>query len=229
VETVILGILGPALGFLGVVIGIWYGRKTSREGRHDQRNEFYRTRRKEAYAGLWEVVQDAHLKMRASLKADLSELPGFLVDVNSFLWKNGIYIDPADRDLTQEYLFLVYEFLRTVSWNSRAKEWTISSIAMPDNLPSTLEIMKVAQEAADDVRDQLIARIRIVLGATPNQVSSAKVSVGHKLTSKFNEMVRQDIASREPRLTGDTREWRPVVLPKDVQPPGWGELNDDWI
>ena len=198
--TIILGIVGPVLGLSGVVLGIWYGQRHWRRERDDRHGEFYQTARREAYTGLWEVVQDAHLNMRASLKTGLKGFPVFLTDVNSFIWKHGLYIDDADRELAQEYLYLVYEFLRIIAPNEAAKDWAITSVAVItesgpfEQLPTKLSAMTIAQNEANHVRDQLAERIRLVLGAAPSGPSLAGETDGKVLETKFNALVRQEVA-----------------------------------
>ena len=116
------------------------------------RSKSYQDKRQKAYEGLWKVVQTAHLRMRQSLNEGFSAgISAFLVDVTSFGWKNGIYIDEADQALAQEYLFMVYEFLRLVVQHEVAKDWVETTAALPRELPATMRAMQVAQDQADEL------------------------------------------------------------------------------
>jgi hypothetical protein len=190
---IILGIAGPLLGLLGVVLGIWYGQRHWRRERDERQGDFYRARRQEAYTGLWEVVQDAHLRMRASLTRGLDDFSVFLTDVNSFAWKRGLYVDDIDRELAQEYLFLVYEFLQLVAKNEAAKHWVVTSASLPDDTPSTLTAMKVAEDEANVVRDRLAERIRVALGAAPEESSQTTGTDGQVLATRFQALIRREL------------------------------------
>lgn len=69
--------------------------------------------------------------------SDRGGISAFLVDVTSFGWKNGIYIDEADQALAQEYLFMVYEFLRLVVQHEVAKDWVATTASLPRGVPAT--------------------------------------------------------------------------------------------
>lgn len=237
--TIILALAGPVLGLLGVIAGLWYGQRRWRREREDKQRNFYETKRKEAYAGLWEVVQDAHLGMRASLRKSPSlGFPAFLTNVNSFMWKHGVYIESLDRELAQEYLFLVYEFLRLVSQSEGAREWIELSVEFPSsprgpsdpsypaNMPSTLIAMRLADNEANIVRDRLVERIRLVLGAPPAQSVPPMFADGQVLATRFKAMLGRELdGSEEARGRERVDPSEQISLP-DVNdgPTGWAAL-----
>jgi hypothetical protein len=160
----------------------------------------YQDKRREAYEGLWEVVQTAHLRMRRSLTEGFSDgISAFLVEVTSFGWKKGIYIDEADQELAQEYLFMVYEFLRLVVQHEVAKDWVATTAALPRGVPRTLRAMQVAENKADELRAQLAGRVRAVLAGLPDQPTGQRQSTGDVTAAHFAELLR--------RHDDDSVEW----------------------
>jgi hypothetical protein len=152
----------------------------------------YQDKRQEAYEGLWEVVQTAHLRMRKSLTDGFSDgISAFLVDVTSFGWKNGIYIDEADQALAQEYLFMVYEFLRLVVQHEAAKDWIATTASLPRGVPATLRAMQVAQDKADELYAQLVGRVRAVLAGLPDQPTAQRRTAGDVTAAHFAELLRR--------------------------------------
>jgi len=156
------------------------------------RAKSYQDKRQEAYEGLWEVVQTAHLRMRQSLTEGFSDgISAFLVDVTSFGWKNGIYIDEADQALAQEYLFMVYEFLRLVVQDEVAKDWVATTANLPRRVPRTLRAMQVAQDKADELHAQLAGRVRAVLAGLPDQPTGQRRTAGDVTAAHFAELLKR--------------------------------------
>jgi len=156
------------------------------------RAKSYQEKRQEAYEGLWEVVQTAHLRMRQSLTEGFSDgISAFLVDVTSFGWKNGIYIDEADQALAHEYLFMVYEFLRLVVQHEVVKDWIATTASLPPGVPAALLAMQVAQDRADELHAQLAGRVRAVLAGLPDQPSGQRPTTGDVTAAHFAELLRR--------------------------------------
>jgi hypothetical protein len=156
------------------------------------RSKSYQDKRQKAYEGLWKVVQTAHLRMRQSLNEGFSAgISAFLVDVTSFGWKNGIYIDEADQALAQEYLFMVYEFLRLVVQHEVAKDWVATTAALPQELPATMRAMQVAQDQADELHAQLAGRVQAVLAGLPDQPAAERPTTGDRTAAHFAELLRR--------------------------------------
>jgi hypothetical protein len=152
----------------------------------------YQDKRQEAYEGLWQVVQAAHPRMRRSLNEGFSAgISAFLVDVTSFGWKNGVYIDEADQALAQEYLFMVYEFLRLVVQDEVAKDWVEATAALPRELPATLRALQMAQDQADELHTQLAGRVRAVLAGLPDQPTAGRPTTGDRTAAHFAELLRR--------------------------------------
>jgi len=236
--TLVLGLVGPVLGLLGVCLGIWYGQRRWRGDREAHHSDYYQTKRKEAYVGLWEVVQDAHLSMRESLTRTFSEdFAPFLTNVNAFVWKHGIYISDKDRDLAQEYLYTVYEFLRLVVNNEAAKHWIISSISFPEDTPSTLSSMKIAEDKANAVRDQLTGRIRTVIGGLPEQRVASRnwaqyenSREGQVLSARFKAFLQRSLEGDSPKLIlPATNKAQSNISGQEPLPGIDPDMDDDWI
>lgn len=102
----VLGVLGPVLGLLGVGLGVWIGHRQWERDFAKKNAESFESHLRDAYFGLWDVVEDAHLKMGSALDELTPEVfSGFLADVNNFMIRHGLYIQRDDRLLVLEYLF----------------------------------------------------------------------------------------------------------------------------
>lgn len=163
----------------------------------------------------WEVVQDAHLSMRTSLDGlNPDSFSAFLTNVNAFGWRQGVYIQDSDRDLAQEYLFLVYEFLRLVASHDAGRRWVMTTAQLPPEVPETLRAMKLAEQQAEAVRERLASRVREVLGAIPTSYTQIEGTSGAQLATRFNELLEQE----SPPSTDNAaqyREMREALLSQD--------------
>src|ERR1044071_4279154 len=221
--ALVLALGGPLIGLFGVGLGIWFGQKRWRQEAKGHDAEFYQAKRREAYVGLWEVVQAAHLRMRQSLRSGLgSSVSVFLTDVNAFGWKNGIYIEDEDQKLALEYLFIIYEFLRLVVQHDGMREWVASTAPLPRHVPSTVETMKLAEDEANSIRDELVRRIKTVLiGSSveieaqqlPETISQAH-STGQAIATQFATLIQEHADREVAEFLED-----PPLLPDQLQPP----------
>jgi hypothetical protein len=166
--VVILGLVGPVLGIIGVFVGIWYGQKRWLRDRADRQSDFFITKQREAYIELFNAAQEAHMGMRESLVHEFEPVfSSVLKNVNTFIWKHGIYVLEEDRTLVQDYLVHVYDFLRLVAECviPGVKEM-VALTAAPIGPPvSAVREMQRAEQKASALYDRLVERIRTVLGA----------------------------------------------------------------
>ena len=119
----------------------------ARSRHHEQREEFIKNER-HAYAGLWDVTARTQEEMRGALDSLTPErFSGMLADVNSYMLREGLYIERDDRLLTIEYLFWVNEYLRIVATTHRGD--VLSSMVhegLPHNVTLIDEVLDRANE-----------------------------------------------------------------------------------
>jgi hypothetical protein len=209
--TILLALAGPVLGLVGVVIGIWYGQRQWKKDRKEQKTDFFISKRRDAYIGLWELIQNAHIAMRISLKGPpspesiLSDLfDKTITEVNSFSLRFGIYIDDQDRALAQEFIELVYRFIAVAS-EVKIPDRSIQDVIgktyyMPEEKRLDYPQVKRAEDAVNAISDQLILKIRGVLGAPPGELSP------------FRE--RRGMGELPPRLSATLN----IILPRLSKP-----------
>ncbi|MGW5514374.1 hypothetical protein [Nocardia africana] len=101
--------------------GLWLGERRRRRDQTRQDNARYQDGLRDAYLELWDIVEDAHLKMRACLDDLTPEtFSGLLADVSGFMIRRGTFIESGDRQLVLEYLFWTNEYMRIASSSVRA-------------------------------------------------------------------------------------------------------------
>lgn len=100
-------------------------------------------------------------------------------------------INEPDQALAQEYLFMIYEFLRLVVQHEVAKDWVATTADLPRDVPATLRAMQVAQDQADELHDRLAGRVRAVLAGLPDLPATERQSTGEKAAAHFAQLLRQ--------------------------------------
>lgn len=218
---VFLAVLGPVLGLIGTGLGLWIGHRRGKTESALKEQEAFQGNLRAAYFSLWDVVEDAHLKMRSALDGLTAEVfSGFLADVNNFMIKHGLYIERDDRLLVLEYLFWTNEYLRVLTQSPRGKAAVLASLVHSADqgleFGDRVRMLEELQERAVELRNQLRARIRQVVGAPPSTAWSPEHGPSKQLLEKLN------------RLTEDVSKSRPdlgplLLLPND------SDLNSEWL
>jgi len=208
---IFLAALGPVLGLLGTVFGVWLGHRQWKQEAARTDAASFQEHLREAYFKLWDVVEEAHLKMRGALDGLTPEVfSGFLADVNNFMIRHGLYIEREDRTLVLEYLFWTNEYLRILSQSPRGRALLEVSLAVVTDaegrqLSSNVALLSEVQDRAQDLRNRLRSRIRDVVGAPPSDAWDIDKQTSEDLLTKLTELV--DIVERR-----QTREDRPPNL-----------------
>jgi hypothetical protein len=150
----------------GIVAGP--GQRRWKREQADSDSALYRESLRAAYLELWDIVEDAHLKMRAALGGTPSQLSGFVADVNNFMIRRGLYIERRDRFLVLEDLFWTHELLRQVAGTDMGREALLTSLTH-DDMPRSINVLDEVKNRAEQLRNQLRERIREVVGAPPSE------------------------------------------------------------
>ena len=191
--------LGPVLGFLGTLLGLWIGHRRWNTDREDIDGKDYKSNLRSAYLELWDVVEDAHLKMRQSLDDGLSPevFSGFLADVNSFMISKGLFIERGDRILVLSYLFAQNEYLALASSSPQGQAAAVITMEFPPNMPGNLSALAELERKVQALRDELRARIRSVLGAPESSAWSAHVRPSEELLSEMRSLTAEVVKRAE--------------------------------
>lgn len=190
--TVFLAVLGPSLGLLGVLTGLWVGeRRSKREALRDEA-KIFKEKLIATYLELWDVVEDVHLKMRESTTEGLtaSTFSGLLVDVNNFMIRRGAFIERQDRLLVLEYLFWTSEYLRRLAADPRGQDSLLHSLAHRD-LTAELDLLHEVKQRAEELRQQLRDQVRKIAGAPPSEGWSPEVQPSKALLRQLDDLSRR--------------------------------------
>lgn len=147
----------PALSALfGVIVGLAIGFYQWKVERREVRISEYLRKRRESYQIFFDKLEDAHLELRLS-DIDEEDFTLFIIDVNSHLLKNAIYMDQEDRELADRYLRKLLElkgYIEEGSDEIKKKKWHLTTIGTPYN-PLEEEVEYIRRKIIDKVRHVL--------------------------------------------------------------------------
>ena len=147
----------PAFSALfGVIVGLVIGFYQWRVERREEKSGEYFRKRRECYQTLFDKLEDAHLELRLS-DIDAEDFTLFIIDVNSHLLRNAVYMDQEDRELADEYmnnLFHLKEEIQNSDDDERKRNWTSTTISPPRD---------VYEARVEYNRHKIIEKVRHVL------------------------------------------------------------------
>jgi hypothetical protein len=157
----------PALtGLLGVGLGVGLTQLRWARDRADAHRAPYDEKRREAYDGLWRIVEEAHIAARTeSTESSASEVE-LMAKVNAFAMVNGAYVDDVDRQLAQDYINGVFAFLRDLKAADRPeyRDLIPSTATYPPDFGPDVSRLAEAARRNETMRLQLRLRVRSVMG-----------------------------------------------------------------
>jgi hypothetical protein len=217
-----LALVGPVLAFGGVVAGLWLGQRRWKHEQEKAEREAYNKALREAYMELWDVVEDAHLKMRQAVTGlGTGTFPGFLTDVNSFMIRRGLYIAPEDRNLVQEYLFWTNEYLRKCAGSEELRD-RIATTGSSPGLSSGVYVLIQLDLRTESLREQLKQRIREVCGVS----NAANRPLDSRLSTDLVDKYQALIKEADQNAPVPIYELSPEMLRSLTRPGGPGEIGD---
>jgi hypothetical protein len=155
----LLKVAVPALLTLfGVLAGLVIGYYKWKVERREERSGDYLLKRRESYQIFFDKLETAHLKLRSS-NIDQKDFVLLLIDVNSHLLRNAIYMDQEDRELADEYLnnlFRLKEAIQKENNEKKKEDWASTTIGIPTNF---------LEAEVNSLRDKIIQKVRYVLKA----------------------------------------------------------------
>jgi hypothetical protein len=156
----------PAItGLAGAVIGAGLAQFRWVRDRADVRRGPYEEKRREAYDGLWRVVQQAHVAARLDAPQSPATERKLLAEVNTFAMVNGAYLDSEDRRLASEYIAGVLTLLDQLEKADRPeyRDMRLSTAAFPPDFGPNLQELSVAAADAERLRAKLRDKVRNVM------------------------------------------------------------------
>jgi hypothetical protein len=210
-----IAVITPIVGLIGTLLGLWIGHRRWHRELAIKDSDRYKEELRVAYLELWDVVEDAHLKMRAAIVGLTPEtFSGFLADVNNFMIRRGLFIERQDRHLVLEYLFWTNEYLRLLATTPQGRYLIQTTIAHND-LPTDLDILDGVKDRAVSLRNNLRSRIREVVGAPESSAWSTEVQPSAELLKQLDDL--------KEAITENIKERRGLVVP----PVNQMDLEDD--
>src|SRR3982750_1927023 len=100
----VLKVAIPAtIALIGTIITVFLSYRQWRRQQDASRSATYVTERQSAYKQLWLKLEEVHLKLRTD-DVNETEFRALVLDVNSYILRNSLYLDDDDRELSNEYL-----------------------------------------------------------------------------------------------------------------------------
>ncbi len=226
---IFLAVLAPVLGLTGTALGLWLGERRWKRDSQRKEAEGFQVNLRQAYFGLWDIVEDAHLKMRAALEGLTAEVfSGFLADVNNFMIKHGLYITRDDRILVLEYLFWTNEYLRVLAQSPRGRALVEMSMAYTTRedggLGMQVQVLEELQDRAQELRNLLRSRIREVVGAPPSDAWSSGHQPSAELLEKLDSLVSAVEKRQEDAAAREVKGWGPIASTEVHGIQGWADF-----
>jgi hypothetical protein len=164
----ILKVAIPAtIALIGTIITVGIGYRQWKRQQNESRSVSYLTEQQTAYKELWRKLEDVHLKLRTDDVTE-PEFRAFVLDVNSYIIRNSLYLDDRDRELSNQYLRSVRRMKELVmeSGDQEAQDAMTVSLTIP--YPVTAEARELGRcvREVDRLRATLIERFRKFVGAT---------------------------------------------------------------
>jgi hypothetical protein len=162
----ILKIAIPAtIAFIGTLITVTLGYRQWKRQQDASRSATYLTEKQTAYKDLWRKLEDVHLKLRTD---DVTE-PDFralVLDVNSYIIRNSLYLDDQDRESSNQYLRAVRRMkeLVVLSGDQEVQDAMTDSLLIPPRVTSDARELGACVREVDSLRAMLIERFRKMVG-----------------------------------------------------------------
>jgi hypothetical protein len=148
--------VGALIGLAGTLIVAYIGYRQWRLSREDAKRQDVVKAKRQAYEGLWKLVEKTHVELRTN-PHELQHLRERIAEVNSYVLENEVYLADGDQELVNRYLEALVEM---ISWALREADPATRIL-----LEKTAEIPREATAVlrAFDLRDQLKSRVRKAL------------------------------------------------------------------
>ena len=155
-------ILPASIALIGTIITIFIGYRQWKRQQESSRNATFVAEKQSAYKGLWEKLEEVHIKLRTE-EVGISEFNGLLREVNSYILKQSLYLEPQDQTLSNQYLKTVHRYAEIVlgCGNKEARDEMANT---GPGLPlETIKEFRSLHDERDRIRNSIIERFRTII------------------------------------------------------------------
>src|ERR1041384_1705607 len=107
-EDILKVAIPAAIALIGTIVTVLIGYRQWKRQQEASRYSTVFTEKQSAYKELWNKLESVHIKLRTG-DVSLAEFNNLVREVNSYILKNGLYIEEKDRQLSSQYLKAVFK------------------------------------------------------------------------------------------------------------------------
>lgn len=148
----------PALiALVGTIVTIIIQQRN----RKSDKGQGFITDRQNTYKRLWEMLEDAHVKLRTQEELDEGQFKELLSNINAFILKNSLYLEDGDQALANRYLKAIRHMRDLIieADNPELQDAMEITGAIPVE-PEAMQELRQAVTETDGLRNELLERFR---------------------------------------------------------------------
>jgi len=166
--TDILKVVVPAtIALIGTILTIWFGYHQWKRQQDAARSGTYVTEKQSAYKELWVMLENVHIKLRTD-EVSQQEFRILVLEVNSYILRQSLYLDDYDRELSNQYLKAVRRMKEAVlEFGDEESEFeAVTTGAMPAEVITFAKEYRESVRQVDQLRGKLVERFRTIVRGT---------------------------------------------------------------
>jgi hypothetical protein len=155
-------VLPALIGVFGTGITVFFGYRQWKRQQKTAREESFNNDRKAAYKALWDLTESFNVELRARGAPPEKGV----TELNAFLLKSGLYIQPEHCELAKRYAAALSQLDSLIRGSQDAKlrgKWSATANPLPPDAVSRFREIELAHNEANFLRDRLIETSRSVL------------------------------------------------------------------
>ena len=162
-EDILKVAIPAAIALIGTIVTVLIGYRQWKRQQEVSRYSTIFTEKQSAYKELWDKLESVHIKLRTE-EVSLTEFNDLVREVNSYILRNGLYIEEKDRRLSSQYLKAVFKMKEVIAKSGDDEAETAMHLTDlgPDEVTAK-EILSVMR-AVDESRNLILERFRKVIG-----------------------------------------------------------------
>ena len=156
-EQILLVSIPALIALVGTIVTVIIQQRNRKS---DQTQGFV-TDRQNVYKQLWEMLEDAHVKLRTTQDMDGGQFKALLSDVNGFILKSSLYLEDGDQALANRYIKAIRRMRDLIAETDNEELQDAMEItgAIPVE-PETMQALRQSVTEVDSLRNELLERFR---------------------------------------------------------------------